>query len=106
MQCNNKIYQKITGTKKYKAPNPTENWDRNGKIKTAYLQNTNILQVEKRAYTKRAKRTLVTTATKGDMSLIAVTINASDDWNDHISMYENGFKGYDMAEVLSKGKID
>lgn len=60
----------------------------------------------KTGYTKRAKRTLVTTATKGDMSLIAVTLNGPDDWNDHISMYESGFKGFDMAEVLAKGKID
>ena len=40
------------------------------------------------------------------MDLIAVTLNDSDDWNDHISMYENGFNRYDMAEVFSKGKID
>ena len=75
-----------------------------GKTKIAYLQNINITG-GKTGFTKRAKRTLVTTATKGDMSLIAVTLNGPDDWNDHISMYENGFKGYDMVEV-SKGKID
>ena len=102
----NKTYQKIAGTKKYKAPNPTENWDREWKNKNRLLTKYKYTTGGKTGFTKRAKRTLVTTATNGDMSLIAVTLNASDDWNDHIAMYENGFKTYDMAEVLSKGKLD
>jgi serine-type D-Ala-D-Ala carboxypeptidase (penicillin-binding protein 5/6) len=102
----NKTYQKIAGTKNYKAPNPTENWDREWKNKNRLLTRYKYTTGGKTGYTKRAKRTLVTTATKGDMSLIAVTLNASDDWNDHIAMYESSFKTYDMAEVLSKGKID
>ncbi|WHY03617.1 D-alanyl-D-alanine carboxypeptidase family protein [Neobacillus sp. DY30] len=102
----NKTYQKIAGTKTYKAPNPTENWDRQWKNKNRLLTKYKYTTGGKTGYTKRAKRTLVTTATKGDMNLIAVTLNAPDDWNDHISMYENGFKTYDMAEVLSKGKIE
>jgi serine-type D-Ala-D-Ala carboxypeptidase (penicillin-binding protein 5/6) len=102
----NKTYQKIAGTKNYKAPNPTENWDREWKNKNRLLTKYKYTTGGKTGFTKRAKRTLVTTATKGDMSLIAVTLNASDDWNDHIAMYEKGFKTYDMAEVLSKGTID
>lgn len=102
----NKTYQKIAGTKHYKAPNPTEDWDREWKNKNRLLTKYKYTTGGKTGYTKRAKRTLVTTAEKGDMKLIAVTLNASDDWNDHISMYESGFKTYDMAEVLSKGKID
>ncbi|MDQ0976101.1 D-alanyl-D-alanine carboxypeptidase (penicillin-binding protein 5/6) [Neobacillus niacini] len=102
----NETYQKIAGTKTYKAPNPTENWDRQWKNKNRLLTKYKYTTGGKTGYTKRAKRTLVSTATKGEMSLIAVTLNASDDWNDHIAMYENGFKTYDMAEVLSKGKID
>jgi serine-type D-Ala-D-Ala carboxypeptidase (penicillin-binding protein 5/6) len=102
----NKTYQKIAGTKKHKAPNPTENWDREWKNKNRLLSKYKYTTGGKTGYTKRAKRTLVSTATKGDMSLIAVTLNAPDDWNDHIAMYENGFKTYDMVEVLSIGKID
>lgn len=99
-------YQKIVSTKVYHAPNPTENWERQWKNKNRLLTKYKYTTGGKTGYTKRAKRTLVSTATKGDMSLIAVTLNASDDWNDHIAMYENGFQSYDMAEVLSKGKID
>jgi D-alanyl-D-alanine carboxypeptidase len=102
----NKTFQKISGTKVYRAANPTEDWDRVWRNKNRLLNKYQYCTGGKTGYTKLAKRTLVSTATKGDMSLIAVTLNDSDDWNDHIAMYESGFKGYDMAEVLSKGKID
>ena len=102
----NKTFQKITGTKVHKAPNPTENWDREWKNKNRLLSKYKYCTGGKTGYTKRAKRTLVTTATKGDMDLIAVTLNGPDDWNDHISMYEGGFKGFDMTEVVAKGKIE
>jgi D-alanyl-D-alanine carboxypeptidase len=101
-----KTFKKISGTKVYRAANPTEDWDRVWKNKNRLLTKYKYTTGGKTGYTKLAKRTLVTTATKGDMSLIAVTLNGPDDWNDHISMYEGGFKGYDMAEVLHEGKID
>jgi serine-type D-Ala-D-Ala carboxypeptidase (penicillin-binding protein 5/6) len=101
-----KTFKEISGTKVYRAANPTEDWDRVWKNKNRLLTKYKYTTGGKTGYTKRAKRTLVTTAAKGDMSLIAVTLNGPDDWNDHISMYESGFKGFDMAEVLSKGKID
>ncbi len=100
-----KTFQKISATKVYRSPNPTEDWDRVWKNKNRLLTKYKYCTGGKTGYTKRAKRTLVTTATKGDMSLIAVTLNGPDDWNDHISMYEEGFKGFDMAEIASKGKI-
>ena len=102
----NKTFQKISGTKVYRSPNPTEDWDRVWKNKNRLLTKYKYATGGKTGYTKRAKRTLVTTATKGDMNLIAVTLNDSDDWNDHISMYENGFKEFDMTEVLTKGRVD
>nr|WP_263325859.1 D-alanyl-D-alanine carboxypeptidase family protein [Neobacillus sp. Marseille-Q6967] len=102
----NEQYIKIAGTKTYRAPNPTENWDRQWKNKNRLLTKYKYTTGGKTGYTKRAKRTLVSTATKGDMNLIAVTLNAPDDWNDHIAMYESGFKNFDMAEVLSEGEIE
>lgn len=102
----NKTFQTISGSKNHRAPNPNEAWDYQWKNKNRLLTKYKYCTGGKTGFTKRAKRTLVTTATKGDMNLIAVTLNAPDDWNDHISMYENGFKSYDMAEVLIKGKID
>jgi serine-type D-Ala-D-Ala carboxypeptidase (penicillin-binding protein 5/6) len=102
----NEKYQVISGTKIHKAPNPEEKWDRVWRNKNRLLSKYKYTTGGKTGYTKRAKRTLVTTATKGDMDLISVTLNAPDDWNDHISMFEYGFQKYDLVEVISKGKID
>lgn len=102
----NGTYRKISGTKVHRAPNPSEKWDRVWRNKNRLL--TELYEYctgGKTGYTKRAKRTLVTTAEKGDMKLIAVTLNDSNDWNDHILMYETAFKQYDMAEVLPEGTI-
>lgn len=103
----NEWYRKISGTKVHRAPNPTESWDRVWKNKNRLL--TELYDHStggKTGYTKRAKRTLVSTAEKGGFSLIAVTLNGPDDWNDHIHMFETAFKKYDLAEILSKGTIE
>ncbi len=102
---NNPLYQKIAGTKEYRVPNPTEEWDRVWRNKNRLLTKYKYCTGGKTGFTKLARRTLVTTAKKGEMSLIAVTINDSDDWNDHINMFESGYKNYDMVEVLSEGAI-
>jgi serine-type D-Ala-D-Ala carboxypeptidase (penicillin-binding protein 5/6) len=102
----NDTYKLISGTKVHRAPNPTENWDRVWKNKNRLLTELyDYTTGGKTGYTKRAKRTLVTTATKGDLNLIAVTLNGPDDWNDHINMYENGFYNFELVKVLKKGII-
>lgn len=53
----------------------------------------------KTGYTKAAGRCLVTTAEKDGVELIAVTLNAPDDWADHKSLYEYGFSLYTKAEI-------
>jgi serine-type D-Ala-D-Ala carboxypeptidase (penicillin-binding protein 5/6) len=102
----NDTYKLISGTKVHRAPNPTENWDRVWKNKNRLLTELyDYTTGGKTGYTKRAKRTLVTTATKDDLDLIAVTLNGPDDWNDHINMYEYGFKNYKLVNVLQEGTI-
>jgi D-alanyl-D-alanine carboxypeptidase (penicillin-binding protein 5/6) len=102
----NKEFCKISGTKVYRAPNPGEKWDRVWRNKNKLL--TNLYEYctgGKTGYTKRAKRTLVTTASKGGLDFIAVTLNAPDDWNDHIAMYEYGFNHYVIAKVNQKQMV-
>lgn len=102
---NNK-YREISGTKVYRTPNPDESWDRIWRNKNRLL--TEMYEYctgGKTGYTKRAKRTLVTTAEKDGMNLIAVTLNGPDDWNDHIQMYEMAFNTYKLAEILPKGTV-
>ena len=53
---------------------------------------------------------MVSSAEKDGWRLIAVTLNAPDDWNDHIKMLNYGFENFKDEEVLlspntSLGKI-
>ncbi|MBR6708459.1 MAG: D-alanyl-D-alanine carboxypeptidase [Clostridia bacterium] len=45
----------------------------------------------KTGYTKKSGRCLVSAAERNGVTLVAVTLNAPDDWNDHIAMLEYGF---------------
>ncbi|PLR76362.1 D-alanyl-D-alanine carboxypeptidase [Bacillus sp. V3-13] len=103
----NDTYKEISATKVHRAPNPNERWDRVWRNKNRML--TQLYEYStggKTGYTKRAKRTLVSTAEKDGMNLIAVTLNAPDDWNDHIQLFETAFKDYTLVEVLPEGYIE
>lgn len=102
----NDTYKEIAGTEVHRAPNPTESWDRVWRNKNRLL--TELYEYStggKTGFTKLAKRTLVSTATKDGMDLIAVTLNGPDDWNDHINMFETAFKTFEMVQVVEKGFI-
>ena len=45
----------------------------------------------KTGYTKKSGRCLVTAAERNGIHLIAVTLNAPDDWNDHANLFDYGF---------------
>lgn len=93
----NATFREIFGTERYKS------WKNKNKLLTGlYKYSTG----GKTGYTKRAKRTLVSTAEKEGMSLIAVTINDGNDWHDHISMFEWAFKNFDLVTLVSKGELD
>lgn len=57
----------------------------------------------KTGYTKASGRCLVTACEKNGVTLIAVTLNAYDDWNDHKKLYDYGFSLYnkkvDVPEI-------
>lgn len=60
----------------------------------------------KTGYTEQAKRSLVTSANNGELELVAVTIKGGDDWNDHIRMFEYGFKNFEMHQVINSGELE
>ncbi|MGE1096082.1 D-alanyl-D-alanine carboxypeptidase family protein [Bacillus altitudinis] len=95
-------YQKIAGTTFYKAKTIEGYWKNKNKLLTGLYQYSTG---GKTGYTKLAKRTLVSTAAKGDAALIAVTINAPDDWKDHISMFEYAFDHYKTYVLAEKGRL-
>lgn len=48
----------------------------------------------KTGFTKRSGRCLVSAAQRDGVTLISVTLNAPDDWDDHRSMFDYGFSQY------------
>ena len=48
----------------------------------------------KTGYTQRAGRCLVTAAKRDGLTLVAVTLNDRDDWNDHMALYDEGFERF------------
>lgn len=59
----------------------------------------------KTGYTKAAGRILVSSAVRQGRRLIAVTMNAPNDWQDHKAMLEEGFSRYQVQRVVSVGDI-
>ena len=53
----------------------------------------------KTGFTKKSGRCLVSAAERNGITLVAVTLNAGDDWNDHISMFEYGFSKCNSCEL-------
>lgn len=45
----------------------------------------------KTGFTKKAGRCLVSAASRDGLTLVAVTLHAPDDWDDHIRLFEHGF---------------
>ena len=59
----------------------------------------------KTGFTKKAGRCLVSAAKKNGITLICVTLNASDDWNDHMTAYEKVFQTAKRQCVAKKGEV-
>jgi len=58
----------------------------------------------KTGYTQNAGRTLVTCAQRDGLRLVCVTLNDSDDWNDHKNLYDWGFSEYRCEVIAEAGK--
>lgn len=54
----------------------------------------------KTGYTKASGRCLVTVCEKNGVTLIAVTLNAYDDWSDHKKLYDYGFSLYNKSVTI------
>lgn len=102
----NKEFAKIAKTKRKTAPLAGESWDRVWHNKNKLLHMYPYADGVKTGYTKRAKRTLVSSATKDGHQLVAVTLNAPDDWNDHIKLFDYGFNQFTKVTLTrQKEKI-
>lgn len=59
----------------------------------------------KTGFTKATGRCLVTAVEKNGMTLICVTLNAPDDWNDHKYLYDKIFSEYTLNKIIERGQI-
>lgn len=96
----NQHYRRITGTKEIvvKSSFKTYRWFNKNKLLNSYK----YCNGGKTGYTDKAKRTLVTTASKDNMNLVIVTFNDGNDFNDHKNLYEKYFNNYERVKVLDK----
>lgn len=98
----NENYQRYVKTKEItvKSSMKTYKWKNKNKLLFSYENCTG----GKTGFTKKAHRTLVTTASKDNMNLIIVTINDGNDFSDHRLLYDKYFKDYESKKVLDKKK--
>ncbi len=59
----------------------------------------------KTGFTKKTGRCLVSAATRDGMTLIAVTLNAPDDWRDHTAMLDYGFENFERRVLFDTGEF-
>ena len=98
----NKTYRDIVKTKKHTVKTNLNTYIWHNKNK---LLRYDYITGGKTGYTDKAKRTLVSTASKDNMDLVVVTIRDSDDWNTHKYLYEQTFNNYKSYKVLNKNKF-
>lgn len=58
----------------------------------------------KTGFTKKSGRCLVSASERNGVTLVAVTLNAPDDWNDHIKMMDYAFQRVERKTLLKKGE--
>ena len=99
----NEEYKKIVSTREHvvKTNKKTYIWINKNKL----LFNYKYITGGKTGYTKIAKRTLVTTASKDDLNLVVVTLVDGNDFEDHKELFEYGFNNYYNYKLLKKGNL-
>ncbi|WP_322114359.1 D-alanyl-D-alanine carboxypeptidase family protein [Fictibacillus sp. KU28468] len=102
----NPQFREISSSAIYRSPQEGEKWDRVWRNKNKMLKRYPYSTGGKTGYTRLAKRTLVSTAKKDGMGLIAVTLNDPDDWEDHAAMFNWGYRTFHLASIVKKGVVD
>lgn len=99
----NATYKEIVSTKNYvaKSDKKTYSWANKNKMLHLYEFTTG----GKTGFTERARRTLVSTASKDNMNITIVSLNDPDDWDDHQYLYETLFREYKSVKVVDKNNF-
>jgi D-alanyl-D-alanine carboxypeptidase len=100
----NPTFREIVKTQVKTVPWPGEEWHRKWYNKNKMLRFYKGADGVKTGYTKKARRTLVSSATRNGRQLVTVTLNAPDDWNDSMQLLEYGFQHFHLVNVVKKGQ--
>lgn len=94
----NEDFQKITSSKYY-----TSAWNYRWKNKNRLLFEFPFTTGGKTGFTKKAGRTLVTSASHDGVNSVVVTLRSSDDFAFHESKHQQVFEKYETKVLLKKG---
>jgi D-alanyl-D-alanine carboxypeptidase/D-alanyl-D-alanine carboxypeptidase (penicillin-binding protein 5/6) len=87
----NPIFRNICSTKRktvrFIEPDISKTFSNHNKLLTYYDSVIGI----KTGFTKKSGRCLVSACERNGIVLVAVTLNAGDDWNDHMKLFDYGF---------------
>ena len=99
----NSIFREIFGAKSYtvKTNYKTYSWTSKNKLIHSY----DFITGGKTGFTEKARRTLVTTGSSNNINLVIVTLNDGNDFQDHITLYENIFRNYEAVKVIDKNNF-
>ena len=96
----NETFREIFATKNYsvKTNKNSYSWTNKNRL----LHEYDFITGGKTGFTKKARRTLVTTASSNNIDLVVVTLNDPNDFEDHLTLYTEIFKKYEAIKVLDK----
>lgn len=96
-------YKKIVSTKTHsvKTNKNSYYWINKHKLLFQYEYTTG----GKTGFTQKARRTLVSTASKDNLNLVIVTLNDGNDFLDHVQLFNYGFSNYQSIPILKKGNL-
>ena len=98
----NPIFQAINNTSSHRATSTRGS----GEVfhnKHRLVNHYDYITGGKTGYTKKAGRTLVTSARQNGMELIVVTLDDPNDWDDHLRLFEYGFNQFKNYHLLDDG---
>ena len=100
----NDKFKEITGTKNHRVETDKNiySWTNKNKLLFSYKNTTG----GKTGFTVKARRTLVTTASKDNLNLAVVTLNDGNDFKDHKDLFEYGFNNYTNYQLLKTGTLN
>ena len=98
----NPTFRKIVGTKTYSSVYNDGNTRRTYSNHNRLLHTLDGADGVKTGFTKKSGRCLVSSCTRNGLQLIAVTLNAPNDWSDHKQLYNDGFQRYQSVTLDCK----